>query len=375
MVLYASGLPAGPQHRATRENDLEIRANDITNKLQAVLDAQIGKGYVHNIVAAVQSHDRSIDFLGAAGIADPHTGTKMTPDTPYFIASVTKMYTAAIVLRLYEEKRIDLDAPISEYLPASLTSAIHVYKGTDYSERIKVSELLNQGSGLPDYEADRPRCGKSVLDELKAGNDRTIETAEAMEIVRSLSPRFAPGTRGRAHYSNANYRLLGGIIESVTDKSMAANFEEKIFAPLGLRHTYLFDWTAPRMEEAPATIHLKDVPAKVPKYLSSNVSDGGLVSTVSECMTFLRAFFEGRLFDKALFERMMNWNSIFFPSPLRLRSHVFSVTPILLAPSASRVHRALRVDRVFCFHLSVAVIVSCGNRKSSIASEAFLSDD
>jgi len=292
---------------------MKASMDEIAKKLQAALDAQISKGNIHSVAVAVQSHDRRIDFVGAAGIADPRTGAAMTPDTPYFIASVTKMYTAAIVMRLHEEKRVDLDAPISKYLPASLTRAIHVYKGTDYSDRIKVSELVNQSSGLADYEADKPWGGKSVLNELKAGHDRAIDTAEAIEIVRSLSPRFAPGTRSKAHYSNTNYRVLGAIIESVTEKPMAANFEERIFAPLGLRHTYLFDWTAPRSDEVPATIYLNDSPANVPKYLSSNVSDGGLVSTASESVIFLRAFFEGRLFDKALFERMMNWNSMFFP--------------------------------------------------------------
>jgi CubicO group peptidase (beta-lactamase class C family) len=282
-------------------------------KLQAVLDAQIGKENIHNVVAAVQSHDQSIDFVGAAGIANPQTGAAMTPDTPYFIASVTKMYTAAIVMRLYEQKRVDLDAPISQYLPASLTRGIHIYKGTDYSDRIKVSELVNQSSGLADHEVDKPRGGKSVLDELKAGHDRSIDTAEAIEIVRGLAPHFPPGTRGKAYYSNLNYRLLGAIIESVTGQSMAANFEQSIFTPLGLRHTYLYDWTAPHTNEIPATIYLKGAPANVPKYLASNTSDGGLVSTASECVIFLRAFFEGGLFDKALFEQMMTWNSLFFP--------------------------------------------------------------
>jgi CubicO group peptidase (beta-lactamase class C family) len=287
--------------------------NGIAHKLQSVLDGQIGKGNIHNIVAAVQAHDRRIDFVGAAGVANPPTGAAMTPDTPYFIASVTKMYTAAIAMQLHQEQRLDLNASIAAYLPVSLTHAIHVYRGTDYSDRIKVSQLVDQSSGLADYEADKARGGKSVLDELKAGHDRAITTPEAIEIVRGLSPRFAPGTRGKAHYSNLNYRLLGAIIESVTEKSMAANFEERIFMPLGLRCTYLFDWTAPRPDEVPATIYLKDTPAYVPKYLSSNVSDGGLVSTASECVIFLRAFFEGRLFDRALLERMMTWNSIFFP--------------------------------------------------------------
>jgi D-alanyl-D-alanine carboxypeptidase len=284
-----------------------------TKKLQAVLEAQIGRGNVHNIVAAVQSQDQHIDFIGAAGIADSQTGAAMTPETPYFIASVTKMYTAAIIMQLYKENCIDLNAPISQYLPTSLTRGIHVYKGVDYSERIKVSELVSQSSGLADHEVDKPRGGKSVLDDLKAGHDRFTDTAEALEIVRGLAPHFVPSTPGKAYYSNANYRLLGELIESVTGRSMAENFEDRIFVPLGLGHTYLYDWTAPRLKEVPATIYLKGAPAHVPMYLSSNKSDGGLVSTASECVVFLRAFFEGRLFDKTLLERMMNWNSIFFP--------------------------------------------------------------
>ena len=283
------------------------------HKLQAVLDAQIGKDHVHNIVAAVQSHDRTVDFIGAAGMADPQAGRAMTPDTPYFIASVTKMFTAAIVMQLHQEKQIDLAAPISAYLPDSLTRGIHVYHGTDYRERIKVAELVNQTSGLADYESDKVRGGRSVIDELKAGHDRAIGTPEAIEIVRGLAPHYAPGTPGKANYSNTNYRLLGAIIETITGKLMAVNFAERICARLELQQTYLFDWTAPRTDTMPATIYLKDTPTHIPQYLSSNLSDGGLVSTALECVIFLRAFFEGQLFDKALLEQMMTWNKIFFP--------------------------------------------------------------
>lgn len=282
-------------------------------KLQSLLDSQVGKGGLRNIVAAVQSYDQGLDFVGAAGVADPVTGAPMMPETPYFIASVTKMYTAAIILQLHEQKRLDLEAQVTDYLPAGLLDGIHVYKGSDYSRQLKVYQLVNQTSGLADFEADKPRGGKSVLDELIAGHDRAIETAEAIEITRSLSPHFAPGTPGRAYYSNLNYRLLGEIIEAITGKPMAVNFEARICAPLGLQHTYLYDWTKPRPGEPPAALFLNKAPVNVPKYLSSNVSDGGLVSTASECMIFLRSFFEGRLFEKSLLERMMTWNKIFFP--------------------------------------------------------------
>jgi D-alanyl-D-alanine carboxypeptidase len=284
-----------------------------TQKLQSLLASQVGKGSLHNIVAAVQSYDKSLDFVGAAGIADPGIGAAMTPQTPYFIASVTKMYTAAIIMQLHEEKRLDLEASLSKYLPDHLLDGIHVYKDIDYSRQLKVFHLVNQTSGLADFEADKPRRGKSILDELKAGHDRYIDTAEALRITRTLSPHFAPGTPGRAYYSNFNYRLLGEIIEVITDKPMAVNFKERICTPLGLKHTYLYDWTQLRPDESPAKLYLNNTPANVPQYLSSNVSDGGLVSTAAECILFLRAFFEGCLFEKALLERMMTWNRMFFP--------------------------------------------------------------
>lgn len=286
---------------------------DKTRKFQSLLDSQVGKGGLQNIVVAVQSYDRSLDFVGAAGMADAGSGAPMTPDTPYFIASITKMYTSAIIMQLYEEQRLDLQAPALDYLPPDMLDRIHVYKGTDYSHQLKVYQLVNQTSGLADFEADKPCHGKSVLAELMAGHDRSIDTAEALKITRNLSPHFAPGTPGRAYYSNLNYRLLGEIVETITEKPMAINFQERICAPLGLTHTYLFDWTQPRPADLPAMLYLKNSPVNVPKYLSSNVSDGGLVSTALECMHFLRAFLEGSLFEKALLERMLVWNKMFFP--------------------------------------------------------------
>jgi D-alanyl-D-alanine carboxypeptidase len=282
-------------------------------KIQALLDRQIGRGNVHNVIVGVQSEDGGVDFVGAAGIADPASGAPMNPDTPYSLASITKMYTAAVVLRLHDQGLLDLDEAISKYLPASLIEGIHVYQGTDYSAQIKVYQLVSQTSGLADYFLDKPRGGRSVFEELKAGHDMALDVERVMDVVRGLEPKFAPGAGGgrKARYADTNYRLLGEIVEQVTGEPVASVFARLIFEPLGLADTRFYDAEAACK---PATIYLGGEPVDLPLFFSSNTTDGGIVSTARDNLTFLRGFFEGRLFDPAWFEQMTaRWNRIFFP--------------------------------------------------------------
>lgn len=286
------------------------------DKIQALLDKQIGRGNVHNVIIGVQSEDGSIDFVGAAGVADPVSGVPMTPDTPYSLASITKMYTASAIIKLHEQGLLDIEDPISKYLPASLIEGIHVYEGTDYSDRIKVYQLVNQTSGLADYFLDKPRGGGSVFDELKQGHDMALGVEQVTDRVRGLEPKFQPGVGDgtKAHYSDTNYHLLGTIIESVTDKPVAEGFAKLIFEPLGLADTY-FSGQEDRRSECPlAAIYLGKQEVNLPLFFSSHNTEGGLISTARDNLTFLRGFFGGRLFDSTWLTRMTaRWNSIFFP--------------------------------------------------------------
>ncbi len=285
-------------------------------KFQELLDKQMERRYLFNAVAGLQTRDGKINAAAATGIADEKTAEPMTPDKPYFIASITKMYTAAVVLHLYERGKLDLDDPVIKYLPQSLIQGIHVYKGRDYSADIILGQLISHTSGLADYEADKPKGGRSVLDELMAGRDQDLDLDLSLNIVRKLKPHFSPGAKGgrRAHYSNTNYQLLGAVIEEVTGRSIVENFERLIFTPLELAKTYSFNIKTADQHETPARIYLKDEPVDIPLYLTSNVPDGGIVSTVKESIRFLRGFFEGELFDrKLLFLKKARWNKVFPP--------------------------------------------------------------
>lgn len=282
-------------------------------KLQALLDRQIGRS-VRSITAAVQSEDGRVDFTGAAGTADAGGSAPMQPDTPYALASVTKLYTASVVFKLCDDELLDLDAPIAQYLPASLISGIHRRDGRDSTAQIRVHHLLSHTSGLPDYFLDTPPGSKSVFDQLKQGRDLALTIENVTALARATPARFEPGAPGKAHYSDTNFRLLGAVIEAVTGQTTIAVFEQTIFASLGLRATYVYDMALIDGRPAPAAIFFRDEALNLPRFFSSNVTDGGIVSTARENLSFLRAFFDGRLFDRRHFSRMTaQWNAIFFP--------------------------------------------------------------
>ncbi len=278
----------------------------IAEELQRLVDSAAGKSRGASVIAALQSGDGGLDLAAA------DTSSAMATTTPYFLASITKMYTATVVMELAESGTIDLDAPISAYVDPELIRGIHVLDDVDYTDQITGTRLLAQTSGLADYFEGAPKGGVSLVDDLKQGRDRSLGIEDIVEIVRGLRPEFPPGAEGKAHYSDTNYALLGTIIESVTGATVAANFEEKIFAPLGLTETYVFDHT--RDQSTPAPFHFKDRVMDIPLAMSSFAPDGGVVSTVSDSIRFLRAFFGAELLSEPGVASMTShWNRIFFP--------------------------------------------------------------
>ncbi|MDH3729842.1 MAG: beta-lactamase family protein [Acidimicrobiia bacterium] len=287
---------------------------NIAARLQQLADRQVAKNHVRNFAVGIQSADGHIAAAAAAGHADAAGAIAMTIATPYHLASITKMYTAVVVIKLAESGGLDLNSPIAAYLGAELVEGIHVIDGTDRGAQITVCQLLDQTSGLADYFDGKPKGGVSLVDNLKAGRDRALSAEDIVEIVRRLRPMFAPGAAGgrKAHYSDTNYALLGAIIEATTAATVADNFQEMIFGPLGLADTYVFDHTRP--QPPPAAIWVKDRVLSIPLAMSSFSPDGAVVSTAADSLRFLRAFFGGELLtpDQLAF-MTRRWNRIFFP--------------------------------------------------------------
>jgi CubicO group peptidase (beta-lactamase class C family) len=180
----------------------------------------------------------------------------------------------------------------------------------NYSDTLTISNLLAHTSGLPDYFEDKGADGKSLLQKLQEGADQSWTFEQAVEMSKKMPPEFAPNTKGKAHYSDTNFQLLGKIIENIYGKTIAEVMQEVIFQPLGLKQTYMY---ADAADKTPAVMYFKNKPLDICKAMTSFGADGGIVSTSEETMVFLKAFFNGTFFPKTYLPELYKWNSVMFP--------------------------------------------------------------
>ncbi|MFJ4834822.1 serine hydrolase domain-containing protein [Streptomyces sp. NPDC088747] len=289
----ASALESGSvrENGSVRESDPARRGG---GPVQESLDALVEVDGFPGALASVREPDgRTRQYT--AGVGDLRTGAKVPVDGRVRIASNTKMFTATVVLQLVGEGRIDLDAPIEDYLPG-------LVRGDGMDGRvITVRQLLQHTSGLPDYD-------EQVLEDyLTKQRHRYFEPREVLDMALAKKALFAPGTGWS--YSNTNYVLAGLLVQKVTGRPVGEEITDRIIRPTGLRHT---SWpgvgdqtikgphprgyfaTAP---DAPMT----DVTENDP---SAGWAAGQLIGTPSDLNRFLVALLGGKLLKPAQLKEM-----------------------------------------------------------------------
>jgi len=300
-------------------NDKKITEKE--KSFQAVLDKTVDGKKILGTTFAIKKD--TVIWQGASG--------NLSIDQLYFIASTTKLFTTAIILKLRAEGKLSLDDKISNYIDKSILSGLHIYKGKDYSEELTIKHLLAHSSGLPDYFQGKGTSGKSLENEITEGNDQFWTFEQAIERTKIMTPLFAPGTKGKANYSDANFQLLGKIIETITHKSYAENCKELIIKPLGLTKTYLYQDTS---DKTPKTLYYKSKELNIPKAMSSFGADGGIVSNSADMLIFIEAFFTGKLFPSTYIDELQEWNNIFFPMKSGIGIHLFKL-PWIFNPTGA----------------------------------------
>ncbi len=273
--------------------------------VQAALDrivaAEHGRGHCHEVAVGVLEGER---FTHAC--AGDWRDRPVGPDTPFLIASTSKLFITAMIFQLVAEERLGLDDPVARFFPGEL-DRLHVFRGEDHSGKITLRHLLTHSSGLPDYFEGRRRDGTSLMEELLAGRDRSYGLPEVLGWARDeMRPAFAPGTGTRALYSDTNFYLLTEVIVRVTGLSIGEVLDRRVTGPLGLERTEFY---RPGMDVLP--LRFGGEALDIPLALSSMPGDGGAVSSIGDLARFVGAFFDGTLFPSPLLDGP--FRRVFFP--------------------------------------------------------------
>ncbi|MBF8290101.1 MAG: Class beta-lactamase-related serine hydrolase [Chloroflexi bacterium] len=194
-----------------------IDRSGIVPRLQAALNAGRAELAAPGIVASVLFPDGR-QWTGVAGVADLASGRALTPATPFAVASISKTFLAAEILLLVEEGHLALDDSVAALLPSTLVG------GAAIDSRITIRMLLDHTSGLRDYLIS------PALDRAVRAEPTAIWTSEA--VLAYAGRPVAPPGEGY-NYANTNYVLLGLIAEDLTGRTLAAEFRDRFFEPLG----------------------------------------------------------------------------------------------------------------------------------------------
>ncbi|HDR52943.1 MAG TPA: class C beta-lactamase-related serine hydrolase [Mariniphaga anaerophila] len=244
-------------------------------------------------------------------LAEGKTGNvDANPNQPLHLASVGKLFTATITGILHDRGELSFDDKISKYLNSELMDQLHVYKGKDYSDEIKISHLLKQTSGLYDVFY---KLYKKLLNEPQVISPRDA----VLWGKQNLKPVAEPGKKH--FYTDTNYYLLGLIIENVTGKPYHEVLHEFIFNPLGMKNAYMHGFSHPAVPSVfpAARLYIKNVDLFTVEGLAHiDYAGGGVVAPAEEFLLFMKALLNHQLVKKETLNRMLNDDiPMGFPTP------------------------------------------------------------
>lgn len=234
-------------------------------------------------------------YYEAAGVDNLENGDLLNCEQPFPVGSNTKMMTATLILQLHEEGLLDIDDPLSDYLPEF---AAQLPNG----DQITIRQLTNHTSGTYDYVVDGVDGTPGFIQGGASDPELLVKGYTLEETIQFAidhgEPYFEPGAEGMWQYSNTGYSLLGLIIEQVTGQDLATAYKERIFDPLSMDDSFLWldvpqeDFNIPDgYSGSPFDLNLTNM------NLSQGYAAGGVISTASDMAKFISGLLNGELYD------------------------------------------------------------------------------
>ncbi|GAA4453157.1 serine hydrolase domain-containing protein [Rurimicrobium arvi] len=249
----------------------------IARRLDSFYRIQERAGFNGSVLVGYQG---KILYEKYIGYSNKRENIPLSSDNAVQLASTSKTFTGAAILYLHQNKYLDIDHPVAQYI-----------KDFPYPD-ITVRMLLNHRSGLPDYGHFVPLYRKSK---------DFISNDEVLRIMAQHKPHQEFKTNTRFKYCNTNYLILASIIEEVTEMSFDAFMQQYIFKPLGMTHTFVY--TADKQLPSSATISYQGGYVPFPLDFRDGVyGDKNIYSTVEDMYRWDQSFYSNKFLSNETLE-------------------------------------------------------------------------
>jgi D-alanyl-D-alanine carboxypeptidase len=264
---------------------------------------QILNNLVHNgvpgVVLSIQTPTTS--WSVAQGLAKVEDKTPMALCHLQYLQSISKTYLAVCVLKLHEENKIDLDAPMTRFLPEKYSRYI------DKASTITVRMLMNHTSGIPEYNSI-----PTYITALLQHPEREFTAEDYLKYIDGKPLDFAPASK--YSYRNTNYVVLALIVDAITGDH-ARYMQDVIFTPLGLTSTFYRNDSLylnyPQLVNTYWDRYSDGLLENISLLQRNNVraliGDDGIVTTPEEALSFLKGLMQGKLLKPSTLELMKSW--------------------------------------------------------------------
>lgn len=223
-------------------------------------------------------------FSKAYGFADVETQKKLDENTKLKVGSITKTFTAIMIMQLIDEKKLALDTKLSRFYPK-----------IPNADKITIHHLLHHRTGIPDYLGDANIALYIYLENKKE---------DILKRIEGYASEFDPNSKFK--YSNSNYNLLGYILEDITKKSYAENLNSRIVKKLGLKNTSFPKRMDVAQNDGYSYAFNGKTWEKTPEWSNSLAfSSGAIASTPNDLNILLSSLFDGKLVSAQALEQMI----------------------------------------------------------------------
>lgn len=267
----------------------QTQTSSLGNTVDAVAQAAMREQGMPGMSVALAKNGAML-YVHGYGVSDLTTQQVTAPSAIFEIGSVTKQFTAALIMKLQEQEKLHVDDSIAAHLPEY-----------NFPAAITLRMLLTHTSGLADF-TNFPQLGDWVRN--------GVSEATVLTAVSQSPLQFQPGTQ--YSYSNSNFFALGTIIEKLTGQSYAANLEQYIFQPLGMTNTY---YALPPAGSS-ATGYTNNGAGLVPAIVwdrSAAFAAGALSTNVYDLVAWDNALINGKVVSPASFNAMTTSNGFTIP--------------------------------------------------------------